>query len=97
MVEKVSPKIVALSFIESGTDILKIKRNIGIPESVKIMSKLETKESIDNLEEIVEHSDLLMIARGDLLHHAGEYDFCDTIEMILRVNNGRKPIYVGES
>lgn len=59
---------VAASFIRTGENVKEIRafldKNGG--ESVKIISKIENKEAIDNLEAIVQASDGVMIARGDL-------------------------------
>lgn len=59
---------VAASFIRTGENVKEIRafldKNGG--EEVKIISKIENKEAIDNLEEIVKYSDGVMIARGDL-------------------------------
>jgi pyruvate kinase len=58
---------VALSFVQHPEDIRKIRtllRNLG--SSAKIIAKIETKSAIDNLEAIVEETDAVMIARGDL-------------------------------
>lgn len=59
---------VAASFIRTGENVKEIRsfldENGG--ESVKIISKIENKEAIDNLEDIVKYSDGIMIARGDL-------------------------------
>lgn len=58
---------VALSFVQKASDIVDLKRllkNVG--SDVKIISKIETKSSLKNLEAIVEESDAVMVARGDL-------------------------------
>jgi len=58
---------VALSFVQTADDInqlRKILRNLG--SQAKIIAKIETKSAVENLEEIVEASDAVMVARGDL-------------------------------
>lgn len=59
---------VACSFVKSVKDIFEI-RNIQkkYPSChTKIMAKIETREAIENLDEIIAASDGIMIARGDL-------------------------------
>lgn len=60
--------IVAASFIRSAADVLRIRRvldqNGG--ESIQIISKIENREGVDNIDEILEISDGIMVARGDL-------------------------------
>lgn len=59
---------VAASFIRSAADVVKIRRvleeNGG--ESISIISKIENQEGVDNIDEILEVSDGIMVARGDL-------------------------------
>lgn len=58
---------VALSFIQTPHDVVALRRilkNLG--SNAKIIAKIETKSAIDNLEKIVQESDSVMIARGDL-------------------------------
>jgi len=59
---------VAASFIRSKDDVLAIRKvldeNGG--KDIKIISKIENQEGIDNFDEIIEASDGVMIARGDL-------------------------------
>lgn len=58
---------VALSFVRSADDILKLrkwlKKNRSSP---KIIAKIEKPEAVENFEEILEVSDGIMVARGDL-------------------------------
>ncbi len=59
--------VVALSFVRSADDILVAKdlmRTYG--KSVPIVAKLEKPQAIEQLEEILEITDGVMIARGDL-------------------------------
>lgn len=58
----------AISFVNSKEDIREVKKlcaKYGKP-NMQIVSKVETKYAMDNLDEIVEESDVIMIARGDL-------------------------------
>jgi len=58
---------VALSFVQSGTDVIKLRRLLNnMNFNAKIISKIETKSAIQHLEEVVRESDVVMIARGDL-------------------------------
>jgi pyruvate kinase len=59
---------IAASFIRSAADVLAIRsvlKKYG-GEGIRIISKLENREGIKNLAEIVEASDAIMVARGDL-------------------------------
>lgn len=59
---------IAASFVRSAKDVLEIRQllqeNGG--EKVKIISKIENQEGVDNFDEILNVSDGIMIARGDL-------------------------------
>ena len=58
----------AISFVNSADDIREVRglcAKYGKPD-MPIISKVETQYAMDNLDEIVEESDLIMIARGDL-------------------------------
>lgn len=58
----------AISFVNSAEDIREVKAlcaKYGKP-NMPIISKVETQYAIDNLDEIVDESDIIMIARGDL-------------------------------
>jgi len=55
---------IALSFVQKGDDLDKARALVG--DRAQLMSKLEKPSAIDNLEAIVERSDAVMVARGDL-------------------------------
>lgn len=58
----------AISFVNSAEDIRQVKElcaKYGKP-NMPIISKVETQYAMDNLEEIVDASDYIMVARGDL-------------------------------
>ncbi len=57
--------ILAVSFVRSGFDMESVRAVLSRSD-VMIMAKIETSEGIENLNEIIEHSDSLMVARGDL-------------------------------
>jgi pyruvate kinase len=64
---------VALSFVRTGNDIKELRKLINNKESkTKIIAKIEMSEAIDNLDEIVELSDAVMVARGDLAVEVGQ-------------------------
>lgn len=58
----------ALSFVSTKEDVLKVKEILKQynREDMKIISKIESQTGIENLDSIVEVSDGLMVARGDL-------------------------------
>lgn len=58
----------AISFVNSAEDIREVRalcKEYGKPD-MPIISKVETQYAMDNLDEIVEESDIIMVARGDL-------------------------------
>jgi pyruvate kinase len=58
---------VALSFVQTADDVLALKAMLKkLFSSAKVISKIETKAAVDNLEEIIKVSDAVMVARGDL-------------------------------
>lgn len=59
---------IAASFIRSASDVLSIRKvleeNGG--SDIKIISKIENREGVDNIDAILEVTDGIMVARGDL-------------------------------
>ncbi len=59
---------VALSFVQTPEDVILLRsklKELGA-EELPIVSKLERQMALDNLDRIIEESDMIMVARGDL-------------------------------
>lgn len=58
---------IAHSFVRSKNDVLAVQKILDEHHSdIKIISKIENQEGVDNIDEIIEASYGIMIARGDL-------------------------------
>ncbi|EKE21906.1 MAG: hypothetical protein ACD_7C00096G0023 [uncultured bacterium] len=62
---------VAISFVKNGENIRNLRKLIAkkikdASAQPKIIAKIERKEAIDNLEDILKETDVVMVARGDL-------------------------------
>jgi pyruvate kinase len=59
---------VALSFVRSSTDVLALRRvltRLGQP-TIPIIAKIEKPEAVSNIDDILDHAEGVMVARGDL-------------------------------
>ncbi len=58
---------IAHSFVRNKQDVLAVQKILDAHKSpIKIIAKIENKEGIDNLDEILDYAYGIMIARGDL-------------------------------
>jgi pyruvate kinase len=57
---------VALSFVQTANDVLRLRRLLGKKSSVKIVSKIERGIALKNIDKIIAASNVIMVARGDL-------------------------------
>lgn len=61
---------IALSFVRHASDIRELKQTIrekgGDKKEIGIIAKIETKDALGNIDEILEEVDGIMVARGDL-------------------------------
>jgi pyruvate kinase len=59
---------IAASFVRRASDVLEIRELLEKNNAahIQIISKIENQEGVDNIKEILEVSDGLMVARGDL-------------------------------
>ena len=64
---------VALSFVRKGEDITQLREIINkVRPATSIVAKIEMLEALENLDRIIELSDGIMVARGDLAVEVGQ-------------------------
>ncbi len=56
---------IAMSFVKDASDLVTLREKIK-GSTIKIISKIERRQALVNIEEIIKESDVVMIARGDL-------------------------------
>ncbi|MBA47199.1 MAG: pyruvate kinase [Dehalococcoidia bacterium] len=59
---------IGLSYVRNAEDIKRVKSKLG-DKKLRIISKIELQKALDNLDEIIDNSDVIMVARGDLGVH----------------------------
>jgi len=57
---------IAQSFVGTGKDILDVKKVLGGGSRCRVIAKIENRDGIKNIDEIIGVSDGIMIARGDM-------------------------------
>jgi pyruvate kinase len=63
--KELSVDYVALSFVRTAEDVQELRKLLGRSD-IRIIAKIEKSEAIKNLSDILDASDGLMVARGDL-------------------------------
>ncbi len=89
--------IIAVSFVRKAEDIIEVRRILeeSHAEHIQIISKIENEEGVTNLEEILQVSDGIMVARGDLGVEIPVEDVpIVQIDMITKCNLAGKPVIV---
>lgn len=85
---------VAMSFVRTADDVLQVKSLLHqMKVNIPIISKVEKPEALENMEAIIEASDAIMIARGDMGVEVGNH-LVPSIQkrMIKACNELGKPI-----
>ena len=61
-------EFIAASFVRTAEDVKRIRKLLAVnkADNIRIISKIECKSGIDNLDAIIKESDGVMVARGDL-------------------------------
>jgi len=87
---------IALSFVRSSTDIYDLKKIIKRHKhEAKVIAKIEKPEALQNIHKIINESDAVMIARGDLGVEVPMEDI-PTIQkdLVAKSIRGNKPVII---
>ena len=86
---------IAASFVRKADDVRTIRKILNDNNSdIKIISKIENRQGLDNVDEILEASDGIMVARGDLGVEIPYYEVPIAQKMIIRKCNEAGKIVV---
>jgi pyruvate kinase len=86
---------VALSFVRQAADVVEAKALIAsLGGSVPVIAKIEKREAIDDLAEIVAVSDGLMVARGDLGVELSTEEVPTLQKRIIQMANGAGKVVI---
>jgi pyruvate kinase len=95
-IEELKPDWVAASFVRTGDEVREIKERMReFGGELPLVSKIEKHEAIDDIEDIIQASDGIMVARGDLaVELSAERVPIEQKRMIARCRRLGKPVIV---
>jgi pyruvate kinase len=94
--EELRPDWVAVSFVRTADEVWEVKERIKeFGGNAPLISKIEKHEAIDNIENIIQASDGIMVARGDLaVELSAERVPIEQKRMVARCRRLGKPVIV---
>ncbi|RBQ30235.1 pyruvate kinase [Aliarcobacter vitoriensis] len=78
----------AISFVQNAKDMITARRLLGDYKG-KLIAKIEKFDAVSNIDEIIDASDGLMVARGDLGIEVPYYDVPTIQKMLIKKANAR--------
>lgn len=84
----------AISFVRNAKDVTELRRLLTKYKSTaKIIAKIETPEAVKNIDEIIDATDAIMVARGDLAIEVGPENVPYIQKQIIqKCNDAGKPV-----
>ncbi|HET7480349.1 MAG TPA: pyruvate kinase [Rubrobacteraceae bacterium] len=94
--EEIHPDWVAVSFVRTADEVREVKERVReFGGNTPVISKIEKHEAIENIEEIIQASDGIMVARGDLaVELSAERVPIEQKRMVARCRRLGKPVIV---
>lgn len=86
--------IIAFSFVRNAADVTELRNILNKAKSkALLLSKIETEEAVENIDEIIKLSDAIMVARGDMAVEIGAENVPLVQKMIIKkCNEAGKPV-----
>ncbi len=92
--EKHGVEYIAQSFVRTKKDILDVRKVFGRGSRCRVIAKIENREGIKNIDEIIKVSDGIMIARGDMGVSLPIYEIPIVQKMIIKKCNRAKKFVI---
>jgi pyruvate kinase len=67
--QKQGVEYIAQSFVRTKKDILDVRKLLKTDSHCRVIAKIENREGIKNIDEIIKASDGIMIARGEICYY----------------------------
>ena len=92
--EKNNIEYIAQSFVRMKKDVLDVRKVLGSGSRCRLIAKIENREGIKNIDEIIQVSDGIMIARGDMGISLPIYEIPIIQKMIIKKCNRAKKFVI---